>query len=115
MGWLLLASIALAVFLAVNGLLGLLRARAEARDAARQRMDRLVHESLGAGATSLLRADAMARSAGLLERLVGGGDLRDHIRRAGMSVSPGFVLLIMTVCAAVPGVLEQLRQNRFGV
>ncbi|EPR31518.1 Type II secretion system F domain-containing protein [Alkalidesulfovibrio alkalitolerans DSM 16529] len=105
MGWLLLVSIALAVFLAVNGVLGLMRARADARDAARQRMDRLVHESLGAGATNLLRADAMARRAGLLERLVGGGDLRDHIRRAGMSVSPGFVLLIMTVCAAVLGVL----------
>lgn len=105
MGWLLLASVAVAVFLAVNGLFGLMRTRSEAREAARQRMDRLVNDAIAPSARNLLRQDALSRSTGLVERLVAGGNLRDLIRRAGMKVSPGFVLLIMAACAIVFGLL----------
>lgn len=105
MGWLVLACVVLAVFLAAHAVLGNLLGGAERRREVRSRLERLSAEGLGPHAPNLLR-DGQRGAPGLFERLAAAADITAMVRKAGLKQSGGAILAAIGVsglCAALLG------------
>ncbi|EPR44144.1 Type II secretion system F domain-containing protein [Desulfovibrio sp. X2] len=101
MAWLALALGIAAVFLIVNALIGLLFPTNEARDEAKERLDRLAAQGLGPVSAGILRQSSRGNDKSLFERLAQAADISEMVRRAGLKTSGGTIVL----AAAVAGLL----------
>ena len=105
MGWLVLACVISAVFLAAHAVLGNFLGMAERRREVRSRLDRLAAEGLGPHAPNLLR-DGQRGAPGLFERLAAAADITAMVRKAGLKHSGGAILAAIGasgLCAALLG------------
>lgn len=92
MGWLVLALVVLAVFLATNAVMGHLLFGVEARREALSRMARMADEGMGPHAPNLLRDGPGTGGTGLFERLAAAADITAMARKAGLKHSGGAIL-----------------------